>query len=161
MINRFTPGIPVYLVRINKTMRSEEMGIDLNRNDRLPVSGTYIHLGRDRYLLFNNTRLNPEDPDAKKQPFPVKLSMREIWSKEKKEQLEKLPSEERELEYLDPETVNQLMVQVVRFSNMYWKSISPQPLPVTIRFPELLARLVPYFDSKSLPHFGRKNLFFL
>ncbi|MBK8711188.1 MAG: hypothetical protein IPL97_04775 [Niastella sp.] len=54
-----------------------------------------------------------------------------------------------------------LIDQVYQFSRMYWKSISQQNLPVTTIYPEMVAKIFPYFDREELPEFGKKNLWFL
>jgi hypothetical protein len=44
---------------------------------------------------------------------------------------------------------------------MYWKSVRQQNLPVTIKYPEMVAEIYPFFKNDSLPPFGQKNLWFL
>jgi len=44
---------------------------------------------------------------------------------------------------------------------MYWKSVSQQNLPVTVKYPEMMAQIIPFFNSKVLPAFGKKNLWFI
>ena len=56
--------------------------------------------------------------------------------------------------------IGELIDQVYQFSRMYWKSISQQNLPVTTIYPEMVAKIFPYFDREELPEFGKKNLWF-
>jgi hypothetical protein len=44
---------------------------------------------------------------------------------------------------------------------MYWKSVRQQNLPVTIKYPEMIAKIAPQFDSDDIPEFGKDNLWFL
>ena len=44
---------------------------------------------------------------------------------------------------------------------MYWKSISQQNLPVTIKYPEMEAEKLPYFTHDKLPDHGKESLWFL
>jgi hypothetical protein len=44
---------------------------------------------------------------------------------------------------------------------MYWKSTDQQSLPVTIKYPEMVASIYPYFQHDKLPDFGKENLWFL
>ena len=44
---------------------------------------------------------------------------------------------------------------------MYWKSIKQQNLPVTIKYPEMVAQIFPHFEGDKLPDFGKNNLWFL
>jgi hypothetical protein len=44
---------------------------------------------------------------------------------------------------------------------MYWKSVKQQNLPVTIKYPEMVAEIFPHFESEVIPPFGKDNLWFL
>ena len=61
----------------------------------------------------------------------------------------------------DVEVVRELIDQVYQFSRMYWKSISQQNLPVTTKYPEMVAEIYPHFQEDNLPDFGKSNLWFL
>jgi beta-lactamase class D len=39
--------------------------------------------------------------------------------------------------------------------------IRQQNLPVTIKYPEMVAEIFPYFDGYEFPYFGKDNLWFL
>ena len=138
--------IPVFIVTINKTESSDIVAFDMGWKDLMPVSGTFIKLGYNRFLLFNNTRY----PDSEFNyhdgySFPVKL---------------KITCSNSELveEY---KTVKELIDQVYQFSRMYWKSVRQQNLPVTIKYPEMVAEMLPYFEGNEIPDYGKDNLWFL
>ena len=57
--------------------------------------------------------------------------------------------------------VRELLSQIYKFSRMYWKSVKQQNLPITIKYPEMVAEIVPHFEDDYLPEFGRRNLWFL
>lgn len=61
----------------------------------------------------------------------------------------------------DEAEVNKLIDQVYQFSRMYWKSVSQQSLPVTTKYPEMVAEIYPHFEGGKLYDFGKKNLWFL
>lgn len=61
----------------------------------------------------------------------------------------------------DPKLIDLLIDQVYQFSRMYWKSVSQQNLPVTIKYPEMVAEIFPYFQHGRLSDYGRENLWFL
>jgi hypothetical protein len=44
---------------------------------------------------------------------------------------------------------------------MYWKSTDPQNIPVTISYPEMVAKIYPNFSKEHLPEYGKNNLWFL
>lgn len=54
-----------------------------------------------------------------------------------------------------------LQNQVYKFSRMYWKSVKQQNLPITIKYPEMVAEIVPHFRKEELPAFSKTNLWFL
>jgi len=139
--------IPVIIVTINKTESKELLGFDLLDPDNLmPISGTIMKVGYTEYLLFNNTRYDPNSKPAQKEyHFPVKIALS--------------CTVEGMLDDMD--LVEQLIDQVYQFSRMYWKSTDQQSLPVTIKYPEMVASIYPYFQHDKLPDFGKENLWFL
>ena len=128
--------IPVIVVTINKTDSQELIGFDMSANGKMPMSGRYVSVGFNKYLLFNNVRYywNSKLGD-RDYHFPIKLSIR--------------ASHEGVID--DPAILRQLVDQVYQFSRMYWKSISQQNLPVTTRYPEMVAEIYPHFANGNLP----------
>jgi recombinational DNA repair ATPase RecF len=55
----------------------------------------------------------------------------------------------------------ELLSQICSFSQLYWKSVSSQSLPVTVKYPEMLAQIVPNFGNAEIPGAGRERLWFL
>jgi len=139
--------IPVIIVSINKTESKELLGFDLKDPVNLmPISGTILKVGKAEYLLFNNTRYElTSKPAPKEYHFPVKIAL----SCTVKGMLD------------DMDLVEQLIDQVYQFSRMYWKSTDQQSLPVTIKYPEMVASIYPHFQHDKLPDFGKENLWFL
>jgi hypothetical protein len=138
--------IPVIVVTINKTDSHELIGFDMKARGKMPVSGTFVSVGFNRYLLFNNVRYGYDATLGEKDfHFPIKLSIK--------------ASQDGVID--DPLVLKQLVDQVYQFSRMYWKSISQQNLPVTTRYPEMVAEIYPHFANGNLPEFGKKNLWFL
>jgi len=138
--------IPVFVLSINKTESRDIVAFDDDWTQQMPLSGTYINIGFNKYLLFNNTRYNNyplRDWDGF--PFPIKLG---------------ITCTDEELGK-DPKIIRELIDQVYQFSRMYWKSLSQQNLPVTIKYPEMVAEMFPYFDGNEIPVFGKDNLWFL
>lgn len=139
--------IPVIVVTINKTESKELLGFDTADADNLmPYSGTIIKVGFTEYLLFNNTRYEPNSkPAVKEYHFPIKIALS--------------CTVEGMLD--DMNLVEQLIDQVYQFSRMYWKSTNQQSLPVTIKYPEMVAEIYPHFKHDKLPDFGKESLWFL
>ena len=53
------------------------------------------------------------------------------------------------------------MYQVYQFNRIYWKSVRKQNLPVTIKYPEMVTEVFPFFKSDKVPEFGENKLWFL
>jgi hypothetical protein len=137
-------NIPVIIITINKTEANDYVAFDTNSQELMPLSGTIIEIAKLKYLLFNNAKYS-ESGTVKDYPFPVKLTL----SCTDEEYLKDIP------------TVKELIDQVYQFSRMYWKSIKQQNLPVTIKYPEMVAQIFPHFEGDKLPDFGKNNLWFL
>ncbi|TWV09820.1 hypothetical protein FQ707_13925 [Bacteroidaceae bacterium HV4-6-C5C] len=141
--------IPVYVVTINKTEESEVLAFDTDFEGLMPVSGTYVELGKEQFLLFNNTRYSMDNEFKGKYHLPLKIKIAIA------------PDAGGSRKIVGEEVAHQLVAQVYQFSRMYWKSVSQQNLPVTVKYPEMMAQIIPFFDSKVLPAFGKKNLWFI
>ena len=120
-----------------------------NEGQLMPYSGTWVNLGHSkddhRFLLCNNTRYEGEKFNAMDGfPFPVKLTIT-------------CPNRN---DAIDTPVVMQLIDQVYQFSRIYWKSTRQQGLPVTIKYPEMIAEIMPHFDDKTI-YTQSKSLWFL
>ncbi|MFA6400280.1 MAG: Piwi domain-containing protein [Salinivirgaceae bacterium] len=139
-------NIPVFIVTINKTESNDIVAFDNNWKGLMPESGTYINIGYNKFLLFNNTRYSKEAiSDFDGYPFPIKITITCSNSELAK----------------DMRTVKELLDQVYQFSRMYWKSVRQQNLPVTIKYPAMVAEMFPHFEGNEIPDFGKDNLWFL
>lgn len=154
MLHSLNLDVPVYIVTINKTESEDIVMFDsessyserdyyakqnVNKPSLMPYSGKWINLGQTkdghRYLLCNNTRY--EGAKFSKMdgfPFPVKLT---IACPNRNDQI-------------DTPVVQQLIDQVYQFSRIYWKSVKQQGLPVTIKYPEMIAEIMPHFSDKTV-----------
>lgn len=138
--------MPIYIVTINKTESEDIVAFDQNFKELMPESGIYINLGSNKYLLYNNTRYAGSTFSVSDGfPFPVKLAI-DCTDKSKLK---------------DVKVTNELINQVYQFSRMYWKSVRQQNLPVTIKYPEMVAQIAPYFEADDIPQYGKDNLWFL
>ena len=144
VLNKLNIDVPIIIITINKTEANDYVAFDTSSPELMPLSGTIIEIAKLKYLLFNNTKYS-QDGKAFDYPFPVKLTL----NCTDEEYLEDIP------------TVKELIDQVYQFSRMYWKSIKQQNLPVTIKYPEMVAQIFPHFEGDKLPDFGKNNLWFL
>ena len=150
MLKSLKLDVPVYIVTINKTESDDIVVFDAaNEGQLMPYSGTWVNLGHSkdghRFLLCNNTRYEGEKFNAMDGfPFPVKLTI-------------VCPNRN---DAIDTPVVMQLIDQVYQFSRIYWKSTRQQGLPVTIKYPEMIAEIMPHFDDKTI-YTQSKSLWFL
>ena len=144
VLNKLNIDVPIIIITINKTEANDYVAFDTSSPELMPLSGTIIEIAKLKYLLFNNTKYS-QDGKAFDYPFPVKLTL----NCTDEEYLKDIP------------TVKELIDQVYQFSRMYWKSIKQQNLPVTIKYPEMVAQIFPHFEGDKLPDFGKNNLWFL
>lgn len=144
-LNNLGLDIPVYVVTVNKTESEDFLVFDGKNKDLLPYSGRYINLGNKTYLLCNNTRYeNAVHNFMDGYPFPVKIKI-------------ECPTDTTQP--IDTKIVTELIDQVYQFSRIYWKSVKQQNLPVTIKYPEMIAQILPYFSNTD--NIDTNNLWFL
>jgi hypothetical protein len=149
MMNLLKMKCPLYIVNINKTKSEDIIAFDEDWQGKLmPKSGTFIKIAKEeyKYLLFNNSRYKGVDkyPEREGYPFPVKLRITS-------------PNPEA---MNDTDMIRKLIEQVYQFSRLYWKSLRQQNVPVTIKYPEMVAEIAPHF-GKDMPPYGREKLWFL
>ena len=148
MLNSLGFKIPVYVVTINKTETNDVFAYDENLADMMPLSGTIVKIGDNQFLLFNNARYT--DNMRFDYLFPVRIRIAKYF--DNGSTVDKT---------VTMKEAEDLLKQVYQFSRMYWKSVKQQNLPVTIKYPEMVAEIVPHFSSGELPPFGKTNLWFL
>lgn len=146
LLDRFDSDIPIIVVRLNSTFRHKELVLDMKYPKKLPANGSYYHLQYHDYLLYINEREQGSFSSVKAAPYPLKVS---------------LQSNQAGLFESDPELVSRIMQQLYDFSLLHWRSINQPRLPVTIAYPEYLARIFPHFDAETLQGVGRTRLWFL
>lgn len=146
-MNKLDLKVPLYILNINKTESEDIIAYDLNWGDKLmPVSGTYIRIAENQFLLFNNARY-PSDrfySDTDGYPFPIKI---------------KISSPDHDA-FEDVEVIEELLTQVYQFSRLYWKSLRQQNVPITIKYPEMVAQIAPRFEN-GFPKEAKNTLWFL
>lgn len=144
MLRKLHFDIPVFVVKINKTYSQSQLVFDEAFSGKMPHNGSYVHIGRNEYLFCNNQRENSGSNPAFL-PLPLKIGL-----------------QSNRVGLLDdPALVERLIMQVYEFSFMHWRSVNQPNLPVTITYPEMLAKLFPWFGNDTILEEGRKSLFFL
>lgn len=152
--------IPVVVLTIHKTRSGDLVLADRSKPHRLPLSGTWMRSGRNQFLLCTNTRFDDPDEKLRSHPYPIK-----VYIDVSKHQTQ--PSGSAVINRTDPDPLNdpdwveELLEQVYQFSRLNWRSVSVKHLPVTVAYPEMVARKFPYFEGSTIPEFGKHNFWFL
>ncbi len=142
--------IPVVVVTVNKSFSQDVLAFDTDSEHLMPASYSYIPVNRTQYLLFNNSLTDDTSKETPRRfPFPMKVSMQYFAAGS---EVSTLPEADMRVE---------LLSQICSFSQLYWKSVSSQSLPVTVKYPEMLAQIVPNFGNAEIPGAGRERLWFL
>ena len=144
MLNTLGLNIPVLIVTINKTETSDIVMFDETQQGYMPLNGTVLKIHDDDFLLYNNSRYKyNENCDML---FPIRI------------RLSKIDKQSNDIPTSD---AFELLNHVYKFSRMYWKSVKQQNIPVTIKYPEMVAEIVSHFSEAELPPFVKNNLWFL
>lgn len=151
MLNDLQYKIPIIIATIFKTETKDIVAFDNNCADLMPLSGTYTKIDDNTFLLYNNSKYNQESwdksTDRKTYNFPIKIKL-----------------ESRNSDILkDEEIISDTLIQIYQLSRMYWKSVDQQNIPITVKYPEMIAEIVPFFQDENIPNpqFGCRNLWFL
>jgi hypothetical protein len=145
MLRKLEIDIPVIVLSINKTLSKDRMVFIEKDNCGMPVAGSIFRYGVDQYLFYINDRLEYAQQNPAAMPLPLKISI----SANKKELLN------------DQQLITELMQQVYDFCFMYWRSMRHSSMPVTVAYPEMLAKIFPWFKSEALNDVGTSRPWFL
>ena len=139
-------GVSVFVLNINKTESEDIVAFSTEETNLMPKSGTIVNLGKGNYLLYNNSKYSSSDSANVLYPVKIRIS--------------KVDQEGKSQSYTDDEAL-ELLTQVYQFSRLSCKTVKQQNMPVTTLYPELAARIVPFFNGKCIPEAGRKQMGFL
>lgn len=136
---------PVFVVNMVTAVNDDLIAFDTSKNDYMPLSGTYVRLRDTQFLLYNNERYTENGKGDVL--FPIKLTI--------------TSANTNTGGILTKEDTTDIITQVYQFCRLYWKSVKMQNVPITIAYPELVAKYVPHFYDEDLPEFGKQNLWML
>lgn len=128
--------IPYVVLTITDNPSKDYVIFDEEFDGLMPVSGTYVRIRKNIYLLANNQRYeNTTTLKISDFPFPVKIHF----------------SKSRDVDLKDSIVINGLIYQVYQFSRIYWRSIRQKAKPVTILYSKIIAEMVSCFSDEKLP----------
>lgn len=128
----FRFSLPFAIVEINDSKEKSDLCFDVENSYGMPVSGTYIQLKKNEYLLFNNLRYwkNPIRPITVEE-YPLKIKLYNGGS--------------------GGFSNRELLSQVYEFSRLYWKGLKQRSQPVTTLYSKLIADFAFHFDNREIP----------
>lgn len=141
-------SIPYVVLTITDDAGKDYVIFDEDYDGLMPVSGTYVRVRQNTYVLANNERYEKSAVlKIADFPYPVKIHF----------------SKSRDVDLQNPEIVKELIYQVYQFSRIYWRSIRQKSKPVTILYSEKIAEMARYFQDGKLPEnmVSHKALWFL
>lgn len=144
MLEELELDIPVVVVGIRQSHSKSLLVFDGGGKNVMPQNGTWTRCGENVRLLNVNHRKTVSDTSVK-QTLPMKVEFqcnREGYL---------------ETEGLVPELLN----QIYAFGFMHWRSVKQSPVPVTVKYPALIASFMPWFRQKTLSTYGRSVPWFL
>lgn len=123
-------SIPFAIIEVNDTKASMDICFDPDYSMGMPESGTYVTVGKNEYLLFNNTRYqkNPTRSVAEELPVKIKIHFADTGGF----------------------SHHELISQAYEFSRLYWKGLKQKSQPVTTIYSKLVAEFAAHFDG-NLP----------
>jgi hypothetical protein len=142
--------IPLVVITIFKQGSRDLVLADTATKYNLPVCGTWYRYGTSGFLICSNTRYDDNSNRIKDYPFPIKIIV-DVAGKDK--EAEQIVSDNDEMAIL--------IKQILQLGRLNWRTVSVNGMPVTITYPEMVARKFPYFEGNIIPAFGKKNMWFL
>ena len=123
-----TLPIPFAVVEVNDSKSKLEICFDVEYDMGMPESGTYVRVGNNEYLLFNNNRYQKRPVRKVEEVLPIKIriSFADTGGFHHKE----------------------LITQVYEFSRIYWKGLKQQSQPVTTKYSKMIADFSLKFGGK-------------
>lgn len=128
LLQELNLDIPYAIVEVNDSKSKLDICFDMDFQYLVPKSGTYVKVGKDEYLLFNNARYSDNVTSLREQELPVKLK----------------------ISYMSSEvfSIRELISQVYEFSRINWKGLRQKSLPATITFSKMIADFAAHFNGE-------------
>lgn len=125
--NELRLNIPFAVVEVNDSKTQIDLCFDQDSDFGMPESGTYIKVGRDEYLLFNNTRYNANTVRSVLDELPIKIR----------------------IHFADTGGFShkELISQIYEFSRLYWKGLKQRSQPATTIYSKLIADFKAHFEE--------------
>lgn len=156
IVSRLGGDIPIITATIYKSEESTMVAFDESEKDVMPYSGTYIKTGDSTFLLYNNVKYDSEkfqqkvkqsEDSSRLYHLPLKVDI--VCRNYKEEEKNTL--------------IDNVLAQCYQLSRMCWSTVDQQNVPITVKYPSMLAKQVPFFENDIIPNpeFSCSNLWFI
>lgn len=131
LYNELKLNIPYAIVEVNDSKTQADICFDSEYNMGMPESGTYVKVGRNEYLLFNNLRYEKKPLNMVTDELPIKVK----------------------IHFADANgfSHNELIGQIYEFSRLIWKGLKQRSQPATTIYAKLIAEFSSHF-SGNIPN---------
>ncbi|WP_169703036.1 argonaute/piwi family protein [Candidatus Kuenenia stuttgartensis] len=126
--NKLNLDIPFALTEVNDTKSKSDICFDTEYDMGMPESGTYVKIGKDEYLLFNNNRYEKEPVRKVKDELPIKVK---IFHAD-----------------VGGFSHREILSQVYEFSRLNWKGLMQTSQPVTTKYSKMIADFSLHFNGE-------------
>ncbi len=120
--------VPFAIVEINDTKSRMDICFDTEYQMGMPESGLYVRIGRDEYLLFNNSRYQKQPVRRVDEELPIKVK----------------------IYFADTGGFHhkELITQIYEFSRLNWKGLKQKSQPVTTTYSKMIADFSAQFGGE-------------
>lgn len=125
--NKLSLDMPFALIEVNDTASRSDICFDAEYDMGMPESGTYVKIGKDEYLLFNNNRYEKEPVRRVKDELPIKVK---IFHAD-----------------VGGFSHREILSQVYEFSRLNWKGLMQTRQPVTTKYSKMIADFSLHFNG--------------
>ncbi len=125
--NKLNLDMPFALTEVNDTKSKSDICFDTEYDMGMPESGTYVKIGKDEYLLFNNNRYEKEPVRKVKDELPIKVK---IFHAD-----------------VGGFSHREILSQVYEFSRLNWKGLMQTSQPVTTKYSKMIADFSLHFSG--------------
>lgn len=136
LYNDLKINISYAIVEINDSKSQNDICFDADYSWGMPVSGTYVEIGQNEYLLFNNTRHIDRPLTTVYDELPIKIKIHH--------------ADNGGFSHSD------LISQIYEFSRLIWKGLKQRSQPATTIYSKLIADFSAHFNgdipSNNLTH---------
>lgn len=127
LYNELKVNVSYAIVEINDSKSQNDICFDADYNWGMPISGTYVEIGQDEYLLFNNTRHIDRPLTRITDELPIKIKIHHADN--------------------SGFSLSEIISQIYEFSRLVWKGLKQRSQPATIIYSKLIADFSAHFNG--------------